>query len=102
MFITLQPSHRNIKDSIPIEFSFDLLLPSQLQEFPSILHSFPLLGELSKDQSDNEKIKDHISHPDNTPNTRLSMKNEPRTMRGMKYAQLYVEPIESFVCMGTI
>jgi hypothetical protein len=37
------------------------------------------------------------TYPLRTPRTRLSMKNEPKTMRGTKYIQLNVEPRASLV-----
>ena len=37
------------------------------------------------------------AYPLRTPRTKLSMKNEPTTMRGMKKAQLYTLPIASFI-----
>lgn len=39
-----------------------------------------------------------LAHPDKTPRTRLSMKNEPMMMRGMKYSQFHVLPEASLVC----
>ena len=38
-----------------------------------------------------------LTHPLSTPRTRLSMKNDPTTMSGMKKAQLNMFPIASFV-----
>lgn len=39
-----------------------------------------------------------ISYPERTPKTRLSTKNEPIMMRGMKYTQFHVGPKASLVC----
>lgn len=40
------------------------------------------------------------TYPLSTPSTRFSIKNEPSTMRGTKYTQLYVEPTASSVYIG--
>ena len=39
------------------------------------------------------------SYPESTPRTKLSMKNDPMTMRGTKYTQLYELPRASLVCI---
>lgn len=38
-----------------------------------------------------------FTHPERTPNTRLSTKNEPIMMRGIKYIQFHIEPKASLV-----
>lgn len=62
---------------------------------------------MSHNIADNYDIKRRIkcrckrakerSYPDKTPRTRLSMKNEPMMMRGIKYNQFQVFPEASLV-----
>lgn len=44
-----------------------------------------------------ERHFDRVTYPLSTPSTRLSMKNDPMTMRGTKYTQLYELPRASLV-----
>ena len=43
-----------------------------------------------------------LKYPLRTPRTRLSMKKDPMTMRGMKKTQLNAFPRASFVCNGKV
>lgn len=45
---------------------------------------------------------DDNTYPLRTPRTKLSIKNEPITIRGTKYTQLYAEPKASLVCKKNV
>ena len=71
-----------------VVFTFDLLLPTNFEECPTVLDAFPLLGEFSatSETSTCATIERSLAraYPLRTPSTRLSMKNEPRIINGTK------------------